>query len=292
MSVKILRSVGQQILEIRAEELRQKRAARNVDSGTNLPNAVADVSIVFPWEEALRSISPINTIHSHLRAYWYRAGQRWVLYDTLPVELIDDELDTGSMITGKELKDVMAGPRPSERLDWQDLETWPVSDVQHEMFRLWKGFARPFWILQGDLGGHQHKFSPIQSSALLRKGLPPEPPKIGSLPPCPFDNRSIRQLQHLNRLHQLCDSVDALRRSASPEFAAAETDRLEREIRESEMAFIEAQVRPLVEMSTSLVQGSNTRSEYDNEVIRTPKGFAGKAAEAFDHYMETGQWTM
>jgi hypothetical protein len=291
---RVLESVGRTILEMREEELRQKRAARNIDAGKNLPNAVADVSIAAPaeWEEELRRISPINTIHSHLRFYWYRAASRWVLYDVLPVEQIPDDLDTGSMLSGRDLKEIMAGPRPSEREDFQDLDTWPVSDTQHEMFRVWRGFARPFWVLQGDAGGHQVKFSPDQSSALLRMGLPAEPPRVGELPPCPFDNRAVQQLQHLNRLHQLEDSIDRLRQSGSPEAARAEQERVERQIRDSEMAFIEAQMRPVVEMSTSLVSGANTRSEHADEIIRVAPGMAARAKDAYDRYRETGDYTL
>lgn len=288
MSVKQLglpEKLGHTILELRAEELRQKRLARSAGVGLNRANAIADLDVAFPWMTELRQVSPLSTVHSYLMPYWYRAGERWVLYDVLPIEAIDDELDTGSGISGAELKQVMAGPRPSERTD--DV---PVSDLQHEMFRRWRGYARPFWVLQGEAGGHQVRFSPMQASALLRMGLPSEPPPIGSLAPCPFDNRAVRQLQHLNRLHGFEDSIDRLRRSGSPEAARAEEARVEREIRERELAFVEAQVRPLVEMSSSLVRGANTRSEHDTEVIRVPDGTAARAADAYQRYRETGEW--
>jgi hypothetical protein len=286
--MRLPKGLGEQILELRAEELRQKRAARNQDAGKNLPNAVADVSIPFPWEAELRAISPINTIHSHLRAYWYRAAERWVLYDVLPVELIDDELDTGSGITGAEFKAIVAGPRLSEIPEWSDVEHFPVSDTQHEMFRLYRGYARPFWILQGESGGHQYRFSPQQAEALVRMGLPSEPPRPGELPPCPFDNRAINQLQHLNRLHQLADSVDRLRESGSPEAAAAEHERVEREIREREMAFIEAQMRPVVDMAMSLRQ----RSEHSDQLVSVAPGMASKARDAYEIYKETGNYIL
>ncbi len=282
-SLRVAESVGRTILELRAEELRQKRAARNAEVGTNRANAIADLDVVFPWEADLRAVSPINIIHSHLRAYWYRAGQRWVLYDVLPVEAIDDELDTGSGFTGAELKQVMAGPRPSELT-----EDVPISDVQHEMFRRWKGFARPFWVLQGETGGHQVKFSPIQSSALLRMGLQAEAPAIGALPPCPFDVRAATQLQHLNRLHGFEDSIDRLRRSGSAEYANAEHQRLEREVRDAEMRFVEAQMRPLVEMASSLTQ----RSEHEDQLVMATPGTAARSVDAYQEYRDTGNFTI
>jgi len=284
-SVKVAESIGRTILELRAEELRQKREARNAEVGKNRANALADLNVAFPdeWERDLRAVSPITTVYSHLRAYWYRAGQRWILYDVLPVEAIDDELDTGSGITGAELKQMMAGPRPSELT-----EDVPISDVQHEMFRRWKGFARPFWVLQGENGGHQVKFSPVQSSALLRMGLPSEPPAIGALPPCPFDARAATQLQHLNRLHGFEDSIDRLRRSGSAEYANAEHQRLERDVREAEMRFIEAQMRPLVDMASTLSQ----RSEHEDQLVQMSPGTAARSVDAYDRYRETGDFTI
>lgn len=286
--MKISRSLGEQILELRAEELRVKREARNRDAGKNIPNAVADVSVPFPWEAELRAISPVNTLHSHLRAYWYRAGLRWVLYDVLPVELIADEMDTGSGIDGATFKAIAYGPRPSERKDYEEHEHFPVSDTQHEMFRLYRGYARPFWVLQGENGGHQYRFSPQQAEMLLRMGLPSEPPRIGDLAPCPFDQRAITQLQHLNRLHQLEDSIDKLRASGSPEAAAAEQAANEKTIRASEMAFVEAQMRPVVDMAMSLTQ----RSEHADQLVHVASGMASRANDAYEEYKDTGIWTL
>lgn len=274
-------SVGRTILELRAEELRLKREARNAEVGQNLKTAVADLERAFPWEAELRQISPVSPVHSHLRAYWYRAGQRWVLYDVLPIEAIVDDADTGSGLTGLDLKRLMAGKRPSELSEWV-----PISDVQHAMWQKWHGYARPFWVLQGNAGGHQVNFSPAQSSALLRMGLPSAPPRVGELPPCPFDNRAIHQLQHLNRLHQYEDSIERLRRSGSPEFAAAEQDRIEREVREAEIRFVEQQVRPLVDMAGSISQ----RSELESELIEVPSGTASTIKDAWEQYRETGNW--
>lgn len=287
MSVKLSEHVGRTILEMRAEELAQKRAVRNAEVGVNVANAVADVQIVPDWLADLRAVSPVSTLHSYLMPYWYRAGQRWVLYDVLPIEAIDDELDTGSGMTGAQLKEIMAGPRPSE-LPYDV----PISDTQHEMFRLWRGYARPYWVLQGESGGHQVNFSPDQASALLRMGLESAPPKVGALPPCPFDNRVTQQLRHLNRLHQFQDSIDRLRASGSAEAARAETERVERMVRESEMAFIEAQMRPVVDMSMSLARGANTRSEHADQLIHVVPGMASRAKDAYDRYKETGDWSL
>lgn len=288
-AIKIPERIGRTILELRAEELRLKRVARNANVGKNLDNAMADLDVPFPWMDDLRIVSPQTVVHSYLMPYWYRYAQRWVLYDVWPVELIFDDQQVGtSGLTGKELKEIMEGVRPTDRPDFDDWQAQPVSDLQHEMWRRWKGFARPFWALEGENGGHQIQFSPQQADALCRMGLPPEPPVIGSLPACPFDNRAIGQLRHLSRLHQLEDSIDRLRKSGSPEAAAAAMEKTEREIREAEMAFVEAQMRPVVDAAQSL----RHRSEHASELIQFPDGTASRAKDAYEEYRETGNWSL
>ncbi len=285
----------QLVRDIRAEQLRRKRAERNQGFGINIPNAVADVSEPFPedWMVLLREVSPVTVLHSWLLPYWYRAGGRWVLYDALPDCLIpDDETQLGSALTGKEFFAIMRGIRPSEREDFKDTVSQPISDVQHEMYRLHHVFARPFWVLQGENGGHQVNFSPDQATHLISTGRSSVPPKIGELPPCPFDARAATQLQHLNRLHQMEDSMDRLRQSGTKEWADAESQRMQREVREHEMRFIEQQMTPIVDMTMSLVHGANSRSEHDDQIIRVPDGTASKAKDAYEQYKETGNYTL
>lgn len=278
------------VSEIRAEQLRRKRAERNADMGKNLANSVADCRVPFPWMDELRRVSPITDRFSFLIPYWYRVAGRWVLYDAVPRCLIHDDENQGAPITGKELIGYLEGPAPRD-LHEDDRSPY-VSDVQHELYRLHRAYARPFWVLQGDGGGHQVNFSPWQQNVLIAKGLPPEPPKVGSLPACPFDMRTSAQLNHLNRLHQLDDRLDKLQASASVEWANAEMENIQREIREAEMKFIESQMQPIVDMSMSLVQGQNTRSEHDDQIIRVAPGMAARAKDAYDEYRETGNYTM
>lgn len=233
----------------------------------------------------LRGVSEINEKFSHLRFYWYRAKMRWVLYDCVPRILIRDDEMQGAPISGKDLIQELEGKPPREQEDWQ--QTPFVSDVQHEFYRLYRVYARPFWVLQGDSGGHQVKFSPWQQNVLTAKQLPTEPPVIGSLPACPFDNRVVLKLNHLNRLHLLDDRLDKLASSGSTEAADSEMERIQREIRMAEMAFIESQVEPLADMSSSVAK----KSDYVESLIHMP-GQASKAKDAYDAYKETGLFAL
>lgn len=275
------------VREVRAEQLRRKRLARAQEAGQNLANSVADVAVAPDpqWETDLRAFNPITDKVSHLRFYWYRAGQRWVLYDCMPIGLIpNDDTKINPMMTGADFHAAVRGKPPREL---SDAEESPISDVQHEFARRYRVYACPFWVLQGDAGGHQVRFSPWQQNVLIAKGLPSEPPTIGSLPACPFDQRVIRHLHHLNRLHKLGDRLDRLQASGSVEAANAEMDEIQREIRTAEMSFIESQMTPLVEMTSSL----RSKSADQDQLVHLP-GMASRATDAYQEYKDTGLFTL
>ncbi|HEX7123822.1 MAG TPA: hypothetical protein VF178_15705 [Gemmatimonadaceae bacterium] len=287
-------NVPAHLLAVRAEQLRQKRERRKVGVGTNVANGVADLAIPFPEDQLrlLREVSPVSEIVSWLLPYWYRAGQRWVLYDAMPAALIPDSDDValGGMMTGADFFRIMNGPRPSERPDFADVIMSPISDVQWAMYHQHKVYARPFWVLQGPVGGHQVAFTPQQASYRVQMGLPDAPPKIGELEPCPFDNRAARMLLQMNRLHQMRGSMEQLRKSGSREWAEAEAARMARDVREAECRLVEEQMTPIVDMAMSLVRGQNTRSEHRDQIVECTPGIAARAKDAYDAYKETGDY--
>ena len=278
------------VKEVRAEQLAQKRAQRKAQAGQNMANALADLDVVFPWEAELRAFSPIVEQVAHLRAYWYRAGMRWVLYECIPLSLLPrDDQKVRADLTGEELFAAFAGKPPRERGD--DEEPSPISDLQHEMARRFQVWAGPLWVLQGSQGGHVWRMDPQTESVMARMGKQTEMPAIGSLPACPWDQRTVTALQQRNKLAQLGGSLERLRKSGSAEARAIEEAMLERAVRKAEMDFIEAQMEPVVDMALSLVRGSNTRSEYDNQIVRVD-GMAGAAEDAYARYLDTGDFTL
>lgn len=281
----ILTASGQDwAIERRREQLAEKQRQRAAEAGQNVANSVADLDVVFPWDAELRAFSPIVEKVSHLRAYWYRAGGRFVLYDAIPLAILpSNDHPIRPDLTGAELFAAIAGLPPRLRQDAQDS---PLSDVQHEMAHRWKVYACPFWVLQGE-GGHQVKFSPWQQNVLIAKGLSAEAPAIGSLPPCPWDRRVETHLHHLNRLHKLGDRLDRLQDSGNAAANAAEMDAIQREIRESEMQFVEQQMTPIVDMVGTL----NQRSEHADQLVHMP-GMAAQATDAYQQYRETGDFTL
>ena len=273
-------------LETRQEQLRRKREKRKAEAGMNLANSIADLDVPFPWETELRAFSPIVEKVSHLRAYWYRAGMRWVLYQCIPLALMpDDERKVRPDLTGSELFDALRG-RP-QRMRGDDEEPSPISDLQHEFARRFGVWAGPLWVLQGERGGHFWKLDPWQQNVAIAKGHSGEMPAIGILQACPFDQRVITSLQQHNRLRQLGDRLEALQKSSTVDAANVEMDAIQREIRVAEMALIERQLEPLVEMTSSI----GKKSDYQDQVIHVP-GMAAKAKDAYAQYADNGLFTL
>lgn len=253
----------------------------------NLKNGVADVAIPFPedWMTGLRSINPITTMHSWLLPYFYRAKQRWVLYDAVPVELIDPDAQQGPGLTGRELLQALTGDAPRDRPHGSS--TPFVSDVQHEMHRVYRVYARPFWVLEGSNGGHQVAFSPEQKEFLIQCGKSDQTPRIGSLPACPFDGRVVQQLQRMNRLVALNNDVGRLRQSGSSAAADVQRALWDREIRETSLAMLEAQLGETVEMMQHYAHRSMTQ-----DLVIDARGKASQASDALAAYVQTGEYIM
>lgn len=283
----ILTASGQDwAIEARKEELRIAREKRRAAAGQNLRDSIAGITTPFPWERELRIFSPIVEQVSHLRPYWYKASMRWVLYECIPLALMpSDERKVRPDLTGEELHAALRGKPQRDRSG--DEEDSPISDVQHEFARLFGVWAGPLLVLQGEAGGHLWKYPPWQQNVLIAKGLDAEAPAIGALPACPFDGRTVQYLNSLNRLHKMNGRLDKLKASGSVEFANVEMDLIQREIRAAEMAFVEATMTPLVEMSTSL----RHKSAGENQLVHVP-GMAARAADAYAEYAETGDFTL
>lgn len=259
------------------------------------------------WMRELRRISPVSTAHSYLVPMWYTKGQRWVLYDALPVGLIDPNALYG-LITGYELLEQLTGLPPAWKPAYERARE--VSQVQWSLYRQYHAYCRPLWVLQGEHGGHQAAFTPWQQHLLSVKHLPMEPPPIGFadwkkkwekwaiedgdplyeptyLHPCPFDNRVIRQLERQNRLIALNGNLDALRKSANPAIRAAEFEQIQKDIRKAELAAVEQFMTPVVDMASTLHHRSDSR---DHLIYMDGEG--QKAQERLEYWLETGQYVL
>ena len=259
------------------------------------------------WMARLREESPVSAVHSYLVPVWYKAGQRWVLYDALPGHLIQPHLAYGT-IMGQELLDRLEGAPP--RLRFRNDQAREVSQVQYDLYQQYGAYCRPLLVLQGEHGGHQAEFTPQQQWLLSAQHLPMKPPPIGRdaylkawsqwksedndpamepryLHPCPFDGRVIRQLRGLNRLLQMQGNLDTLRKSRDASVRKQELDDLQREIRKAEMEAVAQFMTPVVDMASSL----HTRSDARDHLIMMD-GEGAKAQARLDYWMATGEYVL
>lgn len=265
-----------------------RRKALPDDLGKNVHPSVADVHVPFPadWLLLLREISPVTDQHSWLLPYWYRLRERWVLYEAIPENLLpEDETPVDVGISGFELLNRLRGPAPRDLPEV--MQTPWVSNAQHEMYRLYRVWARPFWVLQGERGGHQYRYSVSQKECLTALGLNTDPPAIGSLPACSFDQRVVRQLTRLNRLYVLNGSLQRLRETGTGEAADAMQAKAQREIRQVSMRMLEEQVGATAEMVAALGHRSDVQ---EAGAVIDARGQAAKAQEAIAAYIEIGEF--
>ncbi len=262
--------------------------------------------------ERLRRISPVSDRHSYLVPVWYVAGQRWVLYEAQPANLLraHPERPVSPTILADDVLQAMDGPRPST------LPRSLFSDVQWELWRTHQAFCLPFWCLQGMDGGHLVYHTETQERILKAKGHRGSPPPIGRaayetqraaweservltgdesesvgpppvyLEPCSFDTRTEEHLARFNRLMQLAGKLEHLQASGDPVTMEKEAQDSEREIRKAELAAIEQFLAPVSEVFTSARKKSETRDE-----LIYVDGQSDRTADRLDYWIETGQFT-
>jgi hypothetical protein len=225
------------------------------------------------WEERLRRISPIVDRVSHLR-FRYRADKGvWMLYECIPAHLLD--------------------PFRVEQLTvhWSDLALSSqmgrrqfVSEYQHYMFRTHKVDARPFWVLQGPTGGTPAVFSHREQRLLQAVGAPDDPPPVGFLPPCVFDEQAVDAVVQRDLLYKIGGDLDTLANSRTVEALTADDEQTEREYRR---AFLSWWFDACLPMS-DFMQAYLRSTEADRTLRRATNEENNALAQWKEHFLETG----
>lgn len=223
------------------------------------------------WVAALRAIDPIREAFSYLTFQWYAPAQRWVLYEMVPPHAVDPDVL-------HELRALEAPP-----VKYGVMLDRLVSGLQWELYQETGRFALPCWVLQGSKGGHLVSYDRMTQKLCQRAGLPVTPPAVGDLPPCPFDNRAIRQLTKLNKLHQVRDDIDAFMRSATPEAVSREQKEQLRQFRREFLDWMGEQV----EETTGHYERAFRTGEADSLPVRDVD-WTAKEEQARERFIETG----
>lgn len=132
------------------------------------------------WQEECRALFGGANDHlawPHLDWYDDQGVNRLVVFQMVPLAKAD-------AIT----LDALTGPEPEWRANGT-AEGAMVTRLAWRLFREHRAVPLLFWIIEGDHGGHQRRFSEHQQRILRMQGLPDHPPVPGSQPYAPWDNR-------------------------------------------------------------------------------------------------------
>lgn len=182
-------------------------------------------AIPLEWERQLEELSPPNARFSWLKLLW-EAGDPWdspvdrfIIYQMTPAHVVK--------IGMPDIFDELEGESPRKLGNYYDrvLERFVRnSDVSitQRAWELWRStklegvqaWGRPWWVIQGEHGGHKRWFSATEKKILRLNGFPSDPPLPGDLPYAPFDNRVVQQLQKHDLLRQTQGRLKAMREEA------------------------------------------------------------------------------
>lgn len=162
------------------------------------------------WVRDLRAYSPKSDAHTWLYLAWepgdwWDPVERWVIYQVRPPALIPAPV----------LKELQ-GPHPRSTGHFcapgthcghaRRLPTWVggccglVNLTEWRLYRATGGWARAWWVLQGDARGHLRYFTEAQSALAELAGLAPHPPVLGSLPYAEPDQRTWAAIRAFDRI--------------------------------------------------------------------------------------------
>lgn len=233
------------------------------------------------WERQLRAISPISERMSWLTFAWKDSPDkldknlgRWVLYECIPEALIKTDLHM--MLNDRPYWELPEGMRRGRAMF--------VSAYQWIMYREYRVYAQPFWVIQGEHGGTPVEYSAFEKKLLALKGLPTEPPPRGALPYAPWDRRAESAVMARNELARYQGSVARLKQSMTMEGAAAITAAEEREVRKRLVEYWNAQLDDESDYLTWYMRKSENQGEFRKQTAE--EYLAMKKFE--EQYIDTG----
>lgn len=210
--------------------------------------------------ELLAQIAPrSDTIH-WLHCY-YEPGERWQ-----PVErLVIAEMIPRTILAGKDaffrmmgeqdgdsLFNELEGPNPREAGYYDRVKQefitrdgmLPPSITQRQwwLWRSERAYARVFWIIQGENGGHKRNFSMLEKKILRFNGLPTDAPWAGQLPFARFDRRILDKLQAMDRLTKWMENHTASWDARTVQDRNIEREKAQEEIDSRILSWLESQI--------------------------------------------------
>ena len=244
------------------------------------PECPVDPVTLQQWRDDLETISPHNDQTSFLHLV-YEPGWPWepvgrfMLYDCPPLG-----------VTKWEFLEEVRGPSPDTKTHYDPITgsitgTTLCNQTQWNIYQEIGRFSYPWWVIQGDKGGHKVQFTPREQTFLRGMDLPTTPPQCGSLPYAPFDNRVKAQIIKHDKLVKAYGDLKVMKHmnTAGSSYQQDEDKQFRRKL----MTWLADQVRdPIKERVELLMQADapRVRVNYDPEQ---------RLEEAVETYVEHGR---
>lgn len=160
------------------------------------------------WEKELAEISSPQDHFVWLKlvyeeGYPWEPVERYMIYQMTPARLM-----TKGTLMEAILEQLQDPDPPSAHGNYYDtvLEEFVrnpdcyITERAWHMYRETGCWGRPYWVIQGEKGGHKRWFTTVEKQLLRLAKLPTEPPAPGDLPYAEWDDRVKKQLQILDML--------------------------------------------------------------------------------------------
>ncbi len=249
------------------------------------------------WVTELARLSPRSEAHGFLMLVWEPGDpwipvQRWVLYECVTPEWANEEMLAELRGPNPRSEGHMCSVRVPKQFQclcrhkwesWRGGPCYAITLTQWKLFRRTGLVGRPFWVIQGDVGGHKRFFTRQEAVYQGDAGKPTEPPAPGDLPYAPFDGRVVQKIMRFNRLQQVAGDLRLYRKAMGPEHAKYLEDQ-DRELRRQivdwlDVDFAEEEDQYLRAVANDDVTDLMPRSNFDIDAV---------ADDVVEGFIETG----
>jgi len=199
-----------------------------------------------------------------LHLYWWEGEewqkiQRWSIWELFPPGFLSSNPRHAAQFAP--VLEALRGPPPREFRVYSGDGSFLRSDAvitqdQWDLYQETGCFARPFWVIQGDHGGHKFMFSIPEAMLCRLHGLEGEPPRPGDLPYAPWDARVRDALLEQRRLYEAGRSSVPVGATREEAYCVSRKDR-EKWFRTQLLAWLKPQVRQQVEENDSVPKEIN-----------------------------------
>lgn len=214
------------------------------------------------WQRELELVTGARRENfTWLHLYWWEGEvwqkiQRWSIWEMFPPSFL-----SATPRHAEQFAPVLAalrGPPPRDFRVFDGAGQFMRSDAtvtqdQWDLYQATGCFARPFWVIQGDRGGHKFQFNHQEGQLLRLEGLEGTPPAPGDLEYAPWDNRVRDQLAKQKELYDASQSGVPVGASRHEAFLVSRKNR-EQWFRTQLLEWLRPQVRQKVEELDSVIK--------------------------------------